>query len=77
MFEQLLGRHFPSEIPATEKKRNPTNVLSIIRKIIVKKVDINVEIVRKSHDLAHHLVLCYTIMQLIIVKIKRIFYKYN
>ena len=51
MFHRLRGRYFLSEIPATEKNRNPKNVaLSVIREIFAKKVDINVEIVNKIQD---------------------------
>ena len=54
-----------------KKSRNPKNVvLSVIRKIFAKKVDINVEIVNESQDFVQHPVLCYTILQLIIVKNK-------
>ena len=54
-----------------KKNRNPKSVaLCVIRKIFAKKVDINVEILKKSHDFAHHPVLWYTILQLILVKNK-------
>ena len=78
MFERLRGRHFHTETPATEKNRNPKNVvLSIIRKVFAKKVDINVEIVNKIQDFAQHLALCCNILQLIIVKSKTHIWQYN
>ena len=43
MFKQIRGHHYPSEIPAAEKKtkQKPKKVLlSVIRKIFAKKVDI-------------------------------------
>ena len=68
-FKRLRGRHYPSEIPPTVKNKNSRNVvLNVIQKIFAKKVDINVEIVNKSQDFAQHPFLCYTILQLIIVK---------
>ena len=78
MFERLRDRHFYTETPATEKNRNPKNVVwSIIRKVFAKKVDINVEIVNKTQDFAQHLALCCNILQLIIVKSKTHIWQYN
>ena len=56
------------------QKQKPENVvLAVNRKIFANKFDTNVEIVNKIQDFAQNPVLCYTILQLVIVKIKRIF----
>ena len=51
---------FLQKFQQQKKSRNPQNVvLSVIRKIFAKKVDINVETVNKSQDFAQHPVLLY------------------
>ena len=53
------------------QKQKPENVvLAVNRKIFANKFDTNVGIVKKSQDFAENPVLCYTILQLVIVKNK-------